>query len=319
MDFRCIKAVAMVAKHLNFSEAAFELNYSTSAVSKQIAAFEKEVGFTVFQRSTKSAVLLTDEGVQIMPHVRSLLDEGKWFWDKVDCIKHARDNRLVISFAPNVSSLNIEQFIAQFSVKFPEIKISIRLLSDIEAWQQIKQGRVDVFATALPGDINNPALFEGYFSPEELRICPYEQCQTCIAIGTNNPLSKKEVILFSDLKDARIIHRKFADSPKNRELIRVTRKALAGDGQLPDFEFIDDEKGTYTLDLIENSGAVMPMLRLQNIPGRSIVVRTLENPNANRLTLCLISLIKNTSQSMKNFISIVKTTCANSGRPFYGD
>ena len=45
-DIQKLRTVLMVSKTLNFSEAAYELNFTPSAISKQVISVEKSLGVT---------------------------------------------------------------------------------------------------------------------------------------------------------------------------------------------------------------------------------------------------------------------------------
>ena len=54
-----------VAEHLNFARAAEELHVTQPAVTQQIHSLEKELGATLFQRTTRK-VSLTAEGLAFL-------------------------------------------------------------------------------------------------------------------------------------------------------------------------------------------------------------------------------------------------------------
>ena len=309
MAFRCVQAVVSVANHLSFSEAASELNYSTSAVSKQVAVFEKDVGFEVFKRSTKSAVVLTPEGQAILPTLRDMLDVHGRFKLKVAEINCAKANRLSIAFSPGgVSPLNIEPLVTQYSVKYPETKITLCVMHDLDAFEGMKKGDIDIFAAAIPGNVSCDELFSDIFSPGELTVFPYEQCQISIAMGSDNPLCKKDVLKVEDLRDTHLIHRKLHGSAREQAILNQTRAMFIKGGMTHDFEYIDDSQDAYMLDMIEKSNAVMPMLRVQSMPGRNIVVRPLDTTE-NPITLCFIYMTDSKSVVTERFVSISNDVC----------
>lgn len=61
MEFRQLRAFVVVAEELHFSRAATRLYLSTSALSAQIQALERDVGVALFDRSHRS-VALTSAG-----------------------------------------------------------------------------------------------------------------------------------------------------------------------------------------------------------------------------------------------------------------
>ena len=68
---RC-RAVLAAAETGSFSKAAEVLSYTPSGVNQLVSAFESELGFTVFRRSTKG-VALTENGQLLLPTIREFL------------------------------------------------------------------------------------------------------------------------------------------------------------------------------------------------------------------------------------------------------
>ena len=73
MNTKQIDYCIELAHTLNFSRAADNLFVSQPTLSYQIRLLEEEVGFTIFERSGKGAVL-TPAGAQ------SISETSTWFW-----------------------------------------------------------------------------------------------------------------------------------------------------------------------------------------------------------------------------------------------
>ncbi|MEA2676984.1 MAG: hypothetical protein QOJ81_1125 [Chloroflexota bacterium] len=74
MDLRQIKYVEVVARVLNFTRAAEELHVAQPALSHSIAKLEAELGFRLFERTSRS-VKLTDAGAKFVARSRRILVE----------------------------------------------------------------------------------------------------------------------------------------------------------------------------------------------------------------------------------------------------
>ena len=72
MDLDAVRTFAAVADAGQFSEAAADLSVTQQAVSRRIAALEKDLGVRLFTRTTRGA-RLTVEGEAFLPHARELL------------------------------------------------------------------------------------------------------------------------------------------------------------------------------------------------------------------------------------------------------
>ena len=72
-DTRRLPTFCEVARRGSFAAAADVLWLTPSAVSQQIAALERELGATLFQRYHRG-VRLTDEGERLLAHADALLE-----------------------------------------------------------------------------------------------------------------------------------------------------------------------------------------------------------------------------------------------------
>ena len=72
MDLDAVRTFAAVADAGQFSEAAADLSITQQAVSKRIAALEKDLGVRLFTRTARGAQLTID-GQAFLPHARDLL------------------------------------------------------------------------------------------------------------------------------------------------------------------------------------------------------------------------------------------------------
>lgn len=73
MELRLLRSFATVAELHSFSRAAESLSVTQGAVSQQIAALEKELGVTLFERRARS-VQLSDKGRVFYDYARQILD-----------------------------------------------------------------------------------------------------------------------------------------------------------------------------------------------------------------------------------------------------
>ncbi|MFD0163711.1 LysR family transcriptional regulator [Streptomyces decoyicus] len=72
MDLDAVRTFVAVADGARFQEAAADLSITQQAVSKRIAALEKDLGVRLFTRSARGA-RLTIDGQAFLPHARDLL------------------------------------------------------------------------------------------------------------------------------------------------------------------------------------------------------------------------------------------------------
>jgi DNA-binding transcriptional LysR family regulator len=82
VDLDAVRTFVAVADAGRFSDAADELSITQQAVSKRIAALERELGVRLFTRTARGAQL-TGEGQAFLPHARDLLQTVKRATDSV--------------------------------------------------------------------------------------------------------------------------------------------------------------------------------------------------------------------------------------------
>lgn len=78
MEPRQLRAFLAIADTGSVSAASRELGYSQSALSRQLAALERQLGGQVFERR-RDGMMLTDEGNVLYEHARNLLERFDGF------------------------------------------------------------------------------------------------------------------------------------------------------------------------------------------------------------------------------------------------
>src|ERR1700731_528016 len=73
MNFSQLQSFVALVNTGSFTEAAYNIDLTQSAVSHALSALESELGVPLLERSRKGVVALTSAGQTIIPHVRALL------------------------------------------------------------------------------------------------------------------------------------------------------------------------------------------------------------------------------------------------------
>lgn len=117
-----LMAFDAAARHLSFTKAASERFLTQSAVSRQIAALEEDLGVPLFHRRHR-ALELTDEGARMARAAAAALAELR---EAVQTIRAPRQRDVVaLTTTPGFASLWLIPRLARFMAEHPRIDVRI--------------------------------------------------------------------------------------------------------------------------------------------------------------------------------------------------
>ena len=113
MDIQKIRFAAAVYSEGSFTKAASRLHVTQPLLSQQVSALEKEIGFTLFQRTTRS-VTPTEHGVFFCRQAAAVLKEYDTLQSLVKI--HSKNDRETITIvtAPRISSIELPKAITDY-------------------------------------------------------------------------------------------------------------------------------------------------------------------------------------------------------------
>ena len=145
MDFtsRQLRAFLLVADHRNFSRAAEAMYLTPSGISVLIRELETQLGFRLFDRTTRH-VTLTAQGEAWAPVVRRTLDELRTATATLSARAREREQSITVGAAPLIAANLLPQAIKNFRANRPAVQIRVfdaNLTSVIEA---VQSGTIDM-------------------------------------------------------------------------------------------------------------------------------------------------------------------------------
>lgn len=147
LDLRKLRYFAAVAEHQHFGRAAEVLYIAQPVLSRQIRALERELGCTLFVRTTRS-VQLTPAGEQLRQEAKAVLTSVDSAVRRVHEIGRGVQ-RLVVAFA---SGLRVSEVLLAFAAKYPEVEIDLLRLNWWEQDAPLRDGRADLGFLRRPFD-----------------------------------------------------------------------------------------------------------------------------------------------------------------------
>ena len=128
MPLGALRVFEAVATHLNFSAAAEALNVTPAAVSQQIKSLESYVQVPLFRRNGRR-VEITEEGIELLPAVRSGLDKLE---SAVHLMKQrGRSGPLQITLLTSFLQIWLVPRIRSFRRKHPDIELRFHTSSEL--------------------------------------------------------------------------------------------------------------------------------------------------------------------------------------------
>ncbi|GAB1329121.1 LysR family transcriptional regulator [Streptomyces sennicomposti] len=147
MDLEAVRTFVAVADAGQFQKAATDLAVTQQAVSKRVAALERDLGVRLFGRTPRGAELTID-GQALLPHARELLRVAE------RAAASVRTGRRALRVDIIASRGAASGLMRDFHRAHPEIDLDVLMLFDIEsAVAAIRSGTIDASfrAVAAPG------------------------------------------------------------------------------------------------------------------------------------------------------------------------
>jgi DNA-binding transcriptional LysR family regulator len=188
LDLRKLRYFTAVAEHRQFGRAAEELFITQPVLSRQIRAFEQELGCELFSRTTRS--------VELTPAGRQLYEEAQRIGTVVEtAVRRVQEaargeQRLVVAFSPG---LRISEAIRAFTAGRPDVAVDVLPLRWWEQDAPLRDGRAQV------GFLRRP------FDDTGLRTVPVGRETKVACLPAAHPLADRGHLTAADLEGEPIL------------------------------------------------------------------------------------------------------------------
>ena len=180
MEFHQLTYFLAAAQTQNFRKAAELCIVAQSALSRQIAALEKELDVSLFTRQ-KKRVILTPEGREFALYVRNAMEqlqEGQQFIAELGT---GQRGTIRIGCIESLATAFLPALFASFHERYPNIRLKVRVNHTDELVTSVEQGDVDF------GLILDPRLQSELLIIKELFRQPLH-----LLVSAQNTLSLKQ-------------------------------------------------------------------------------------------------------------------------------
>src|SRR5215469_15941298 len=136
MNFSQLQCFVAVAETGSFTEAAYSIDLTQSAVSHALSALESELGVTLLERNNKGVVALTSVGQKLLPHVRILLAQAETIQQEARAARGLARGKLRLGSIPPVSPRLLAGVLTHFRQQYPDIDLVLfeGTLQEVQEW-----------------------------------------------------------------------------------------------------------------------------------------------------------------------------------------
>lgn len=185
MTIERLRCFSAAAERLNFTRAAAELHMAQTAMSRQIAALEEELGCRLFERSNRS-VQLTPAGRRFLEGVGPLLA----LYDET-----LRETRRTGRSIGGELRIGIGQYegkfvsalVEEFCQAYPQVEVTISVHRYQELTSYLLTGALDV-AFALP-------VSAEYLEDQPVELLDLFTSEVCVVARKDHPLASEKIFL----------------------------------------------------------------------------------------------------------------------------
>jgi DNA-binding transcriptional LysR family regulator len=194
VEIKWLEAFVAVAEELHFGRAAARLRLAQSPLSQTIRKLERDMGVTLFDRSTRS-VALTPAGRALLPHAHRVFEELELARQATRAVTGAVYGTVAIGFSGALNLRTLPPLTRAVRRRYPEV--TVNLVAGVltrDGVTQIERGSLDLAFVALPLD-PSPTVRSRLVAREPLGV----------ALPIDHPRAGDSAIDLAELADADFI------------------------------------------------------------------------------------------------------------------
>lgn len=291
LELRQLRYFVEVAEREHISDAAEHLHVAQSAISRQIANLEEELGASLFERIGRN-VKLTPIGRIFLEHTIVALKAIDFAVKQVEEHLDPKKGTIKIGFPTSLASYMLPTVISAFKREYPDVSFQLRQGSYKYLIEAVKNRELNLaFLGPLPqkDELIEPTIL---FSENISALLP-----------ANHPLSKEKSIKLIELRDE-----DFVLFPEGYILHKVAVDACKSVGFLPritsEGEDMDALKGLVAAGI---GVCLLPESAFYDSTPRFTVKVPIDSPNFRRTVGIISPINRDLAPSEQVFLDFVKT------------
>lgn len=174
--FQGMNYVYAVYKERSFSRAAKSLFISQPSLSASIKRIEEKIGYPIFDRSTKP-LQVTEPGLEYIRAVEKILSVENEFTEYINDWGGLQTGNLILGGSSLFSSWVLPPLMAEFSRKYPLVKLKLKEENTTELTALLQDGKIDLM------------LDNGTIQEESFSSCIYQEEHLLLAVPASFPVN----------------------------------------------------------------------------------------------------------------------------------
>ncbi|AVE07676.1 LysR family transcriptional regulator [Pseudomonas palleroniana] len=149
LDLRKLRYFLTVAEELHFGRAALRLHLAQPPLTRQISALEAELGFKLFDRTSRR-VTLTAPGRAFLPYARGVLEQVELAQVIAGKLAAGTAGQLALGYVSSIALSDLfSQTIQAFAQRFPDVQLTLVECASGSLGAQVADGRLDIGLSRL--------------------------------------------------------------------------------------------------------------------------------------------------------------------------
>ena len=192
MEIHQLRYILALAQERNFGRAAKRIHITQPTLSQQIKKLEKELGASLFERSSHG-VRLTEAGEKFLPHAIAIMDRiEKSVHDVQEQTGEIR-GRLRVATIPTIGPYLLPLVLGRIKKLAPKLTLELYEETTSVLLEHLKEGRLDLGVLSLP--VSDPGIVSRSLGSEDFFL----------AVSKNHPLAAKKKVTLRDLKKEKLL------------------------------------------------------------------------------------------------------------------
>ncbi|MFT3820689.1 MAG: LysR substrate-binding domain-containing protein [Rubrivivax sp.] len=192
MELRHLRYLVALAECRNFTRAAEQVHVTQSTLSHQVRQLEENLGYVLFDRSSRR-ITLTAAGSVFLQYAQAALREVD---DGLVALRRQSDplRRELRIGATNTINLGlIPECVVLFQARHPDARVLVEELSADVIRERLKGGELDLGIAYRPTE------------PDELAFQPLRSEEMVLAVGTSHPFASRQRLRMVELHGQRLV------------------------------------------------------------------------------------------------------------------